>query len=194
MVQKSHSQPPGMVLKPVVNNGINYQPQQVQDFFHQQYEWLMAMPAFFHCRGPAIEHRRVFEGVLEPWCVSILYIYIIYMDVSKNRGTPKWMVKIMENPINMGWFGWVSPYFWVDTHIFIYKYRNINGVESWNLGNFRNAVSWTCFQHVQRYTLIKTHLGKTTGFYKRYGWWCHFHPFPNSTQKFSETGRPTKFW
>ena len=21
------------------------------------------------------------------------------MDVSKNRGTPKWMVKIMENPI-----------------------------------------------------------------------------------------------
>ena len=24
-----------------------------------------------------------------------------YMDVSKNRGTPKWMVKIMENPIKM---------------------------------------------------------------------------------------------
>ena len=23
------------------------------------------------------------------------------MDVSKNRGTPKWMVKIMENPIKM---------------------------------------------------------------------------------------------
>ena len=23
------------------------------------------------------------------------------MDVSKNRGTPKWMVKIMENPIRM---------------------------------------------------------------------------------------------
>ena len=27
MVQKSCKQPPGMVLKPVVNNGINYQPQ-----------------------------------------------------------------------------------------------------------------------------------------------------------------------
>ena len=24
-----------------------------------------------------------------------------YMGVSKNTGTPKWMVKIMENPINM---------------------------------------------------------------------------------------------
>ena len=24
------------------------------------------------------------------------------MDVSKNRGTPKWMVKIMENPIKHG--------------------------------------------------------------------------------------------
>ena len=24
-----------------------------------------------------------------------------YMGVSKNRGTPKWMVKIMENPIKM---------------------------------------------------------------------------------------------
>ena len=23
----------------------------------------------------------------------------MYMGVSKNRGTPKWMVKIMENPI-----------------------------------------------------------------------------------------------
>ena len=29
------------------------------------------------------------------------------MGVSKSRGTPKWMVKITEN-----------PYFWVDTHIF----------------------------------------------------------------------------
>ena len=27
---------PGMVLKPLENNGINYQPQLVQDFSHQQ--------------------------------------------------------------------------------------------------------------------------------------------------------------
>ena len=34
------------------------------------------------------------------------------MGVSKNRGTPKWMVKIMENPIKMGWFGGKTHYFW----------------------------------------------------------------------------------
>ena len=34
------------------------------------------------------------------------------MDVSKNRGkNPKWMVKIMENPIKMDDLG-VFPYFW----------------------------------------------------------------------------------
>ena len=39
-----------------------------------------------------ILHVRVFGA----W----VYIrYIPHMDVSKNRGTPKWMVKIMENPI-----------------------------------------------------------------------------------------------
>ena len=26
---------------------------------------------------------------------------MVYMGVSKNRDTPKWMVKIMENPIKM---------------------------------------------------------------------------------------------
>jgi len=29
------------------------------------------------------------------------------MDVSENSGTPKWMVKIMENPINP----WIVPLF-----------------------------------------------------------------------------------
>ena len=28
-----------------------------------------------------------------------------YLGVSKNRGIPKWMVKIMENPIKMDDFG-----------------------------------------------------------------------------------------
>ena len=31
--------------------------------------------------------------------------YSVHMGVSKNRGTPKWMVKIMENPYENGWFG-----------------------------------------------------------------------------------------
>ena len=35
------------------------------------------------------------------------------MDFSKNRGTPKWMVKIMENPIKDGMiWGVCFPYFW----------------------------------------------------------------------------------
>ena len=40
------------------------------------------------------------------------------MDVSKNRGTPKWMVKIMENPIKMGDLGGFPPIFG-NTHIAI---------------------------------------------------------------------------
>ena len=37
------------------------------------------------------------------------------MGVSNNKGTPKWMVNIMENPIENGWFGgtiffWKHPY------------------------------------------------------------------------------------
>ena len=33
------------------------------------------------------------------------------MGVSKNRGTPKWMVKIMEN-LYQKWMIWGYPYFW----------------------------------------------------------------------------------
>ena len=40
------------------------------------------------------------------------------MGVSKNRGIlpPKWMVKIMENPIKIDDLG-KKTYFWVDTHM-----------------------------------------------------------------------------
>ena len=34
-----------------------------------------------------------------------------HMGVSKNRDTPKWMVKIMENPTKMGWFGGKTHHF-----------------------------------------------------------------------------------
>ena len=33
------------------------------------------------------------------------------MGVSKNRGTPKWMVKLMENPIKMDDLGGFTPLF-----------------------------------------------------------------------------------
>ena len=38
------------------------------------------------------------------------------IGVSKKLDTPKWMVKIMENPIKMGWFGGKKPYFWKHPH------------------------------------------------------------------------------
>ena len=43
------------------------------------------------------------------------------MSVSKNKGTPKWMVKIMENPIKMDDLGG-KPAIFGNTHIYIYKY------------------------------------------------------------------------
>ena len=36
---RNPKQPPFGWCKNLVNSGINYQPQLVQDFFHQQYEW-----------------------------------------------------------------------------------------------------------------------------------------------------------
>ena len=41
------------------------------------------------------------------------------MGVSKNRGTPKWMVKIRENPIKMDDLGG-KPTIFGNTHIYIY--------------------------------------------------------------------------
>ena len=41
------------------------------------------------------------------------------MGVSKNRGTPKWMVKIMVPTLwTNGWFGFFPPYFWFNTHVY----------------------------------------------------------------------------
>ena len=41
------------------------------------------------------------------------------MGVSKNRGTPKWMVYFMENPIKLKWMIWgVFPLF-LETPIFL---------------------------------------------------------------------------
>ena len=42
---------------------------------------------------------------------TFLYFEVLYMGVSKNRDTPKWMVKIMENPIKMDDLGG-NPLFW----------------------------------------------------------------------------------
>ena len=42
------------------------------------------------------------------------------MGVSKNSGTPKWMVKIRENPIKMDDLGGKRTPIFGNTHIYIY--------------------------------------------------------------------------
>ena len=50
---------------------------------------------------------------------------IYYMGVSKNRGTPKWMVYFMENPIKHGMiWGVKTTYFWFNTHM-MFHYNDI---------------------------------------------------------------------
>ena len=41
-----------------------------------------------------------------------------HLGVSKNNGTPKWIIYFMETPMNK-WMIWggKNPYFWVDTHM-----------------------------------------------------------------------------
>ena len=50
-------------------------------------------------------------------------IYSDYMDVSENRGTPQWMVKIMEYPIEMDDLG-VPPF--KETSIYTLRDTNIS--------------------------------------------------------------------
>ena len=47
-----------------------------------------------------------------------LFFIHFHLGVSKNRySTPKWMVKIMENPNKIGWFGGENPLFSGNTHL-----------------------------------------------------------------------------
>ena len=52
---------------------------------------------------------------------QVWYGHYICMGVSKNRATPKWMVKIMENPMNK-WMIWGYHYFWKHPYVYIYTY------------------------------------------------------------------------
>ena len=49
-------------------------------------------------------------------------MFDIYVVGSKNSGTPKWMVKIMENPIKMDELGGKPPIFG-NTHV---QFQGIN--------------------------------------------------------------------
>ena len=50
------------------------------------------------------------------WQLGVDFSSIFDMGVSENRGTPKWMVKIMENPIKMDDLG--VPLFFGNIHMF----------------------------------------------------------------------------
>ena len=69
----------------------------------------------FHANGRDHSFRRCAQISI---CIQIICCVAScfhrsskYMGVSKNRGTPKWMVFIMENPIKNGWFGGKTHFF-----------------------------------------------------------------------------------
>ena len=64
-------------------------------------------------------------------------IRTVRMGVSKNNGTPKWMVKIMENPIKMDDLGGFTPIFG-NTHIIC----SIPFSRSWLHHPFDNNIPW----------------------------------------------------
>jgi len=68
--------------------------------------------------------------------------FVCNMGVSKNRGTPKWMVKIMENPIKMDDLGWKPPIFG-NIHIgqiccrkSLAHWAGLNGARFWGVKKF----------------------------------------------------------
>ena len=67
---------------------------------------------------PLAENLKAFGNSVNFSCPIFQFWRFLYLGVSKNSGTPKWMVKIRETPISK-WMIWgvKSPYFWVDTHL-----------------------------------------------------------------------------
>ena len=64
------------------------------------------------------------------------------MDVSKNRGTPKWMVKIMENTMNK-WMIW-GEYFWKHPYFNTLLAVHLEKLESQWLFKDSTAILGTC--------------------------------------------------
>ena len=68
--------------------------------------------------------RRVDSQFFILRVLEVFWRFFSHMDVSKNSGTPKWMVKIMENLIKMDDLGGKNLYFW--KHPYHFPYRNSN--------------------------------------------------------------------
>ena len=79
-----------------------------------------------------------------------------YSGVSENRGIPKWMVKIMETPIKMGWFGG-KPTIFGNIHIDIPNY-----FLQWLL--YTSFYYCTCFLQKQVHTARLEEVGQKNKF------------------------------
>ena len=72
-----------------------------------------------HEKKPAllsIESWLFKNGILISWFMKLspynwVVYYPLYMGVSKNKGTPKWMVKLMEHPNKIHDLGGFTPLF-----------------------------------------------------------------------------------
>ena len=53
------------------------------------------------------------------------------MVVSKTKGTPKWMVKIMENPITVRWFGGTTIFGNIHIQIWCFKWKSLEAFPPW---------------------------------------------------------------
>ena len=84
----------------------------------KKYSTLSKKKSKVYCYPSSHNHGSVEKGCISN--ISFLSFRVIfhfhdygrkvrYMGVSKNSGTPKWMVKIMENPMNK-WMIWGYPY------------------------------------------------------------------------------------
>ena len=102
--------------------------------------------------------------VSEPWAVKRLPgggVYWWDMGVSKNNGTPKWMVKIMENPIKMDDLG--VPLF-LETHIWRPASSFLTLLPYWSPKFFKptfvcrssSEVSYPCDNHLFDFGVIIT--------------------------------------
>ncbi len=88
---------------PFVSAWLRKCPAQVMDYVTRVSITLLIERTSVASSGAPIFKRKLFFAHF--WWVDSVYL-LIYLGVSKNRGgSPKWMVKIMENPIKMGWFG-----------------------------------------------------------------------------------------
>ena len=90
-------------------------------------------------------------------CRSIFFASPTYGCWTKNSGTPKWMVKIMEHPIKMGWFGG-TPIFG-NTHKFLrFFFQNSPGTDFYSISKNMTEVYDHCNMIAK---LIKTTLKLT---------------------------------